>query len=215
MRSGGRRGEGRRQLRSTGRRGERGHRRSAGARRARRAAATLALLLVAALAAAILVPAIAGYKRYVVTGGSMGATLPRGSIAYERLVPTSSIRTGDVITYRPPAASRLVTHRVVWTGRDRHGDPAFRTRGDANRSADPWRFTLRSREQARVAFHIPLVGYAVAALSERPLRMAVLGGPALLVALTAFGGLWRAAGEEARRERVAAAAAAASTGARQ
>jgi signal peptidase len=174
------------------------HTRHALPRRASRAAATAALLAVLALAAAILLPTAAGYRRYVITGGSMGDSLPRGSIAYARDVPTGDIRRGDVITYRPPGHDALVTHRVVWAGRDRTGAPAFRTRGDANDAPDPWRFTLRSPEQARVAFHVPLAGYAVAALSEQPIRMAVLGGPALLVALAAFAALWRAPGEQHR-----------------
>jgi signal peptidase I len=165
----------------------------------RRAAATLALLLITALAATILVPAVAGYRRYVITGDSMGDSLPRGSIAYERLVPTRTIDVGDVVTYRPPGHAALVTHRVVWTGRDARGAAALRTKGDANEVPDPWgRFTLHAREQARVAFHVPLVGYAVAALSQRPVRMVVFGGPALLVALAVFGGAWRAGrGEQA------------------
>lgn len=163
----------------------------------RRAAVALMLLGLVALGAVMLVPPLLGYERYVIEGGSMGDALPRGSIAFAEPVPVGRLRVGDVITYRPPAApARLVTHRVVWIGNGRR----FRTRGDANPTADPWRFTLPARAQARVAFHVPLAGYALAALSVRALRMLVIGVPALAIAVGAITGLWSeaASAEEAR-----------------
>jgi hypothetical protein len=39
--------------------------------------------------------------------------------------------------------------------------------------------------------HLPLLGYAVAALSIRAVRMTVIGGPALAVAFVAFRSVWR------------------------
>ena len=36
----------------------------------------------------------------------------------------------------------------------------FRTKGDANESADPWTFTLAKGEQARVKLGVPYVGFA-------------------------------------------------------
>jgi hypothetical protein len=100
-------------------------------------------------------------------------------------VPTSKIRVGDVITYRPPGADRLITHRVVWTGPDHR----YRTKGDVNTTRDPWTFRLVKPTQARVAFHVPVAGYAIAALEIRPLRMAVIGGPALAIAAFALAGI--------------------------
>jgi signal peptidase len=167
-------------------------------RRIAGAAGGAALLGLLAIAALMLLPPVLGYQRYVIEGGSMGGTIPRGSIAYEEVVPAARIRVGDVITYRPPgqAGRRLVTHRVVRAGRGRGGRRVFRTRGDANAAADPWTFSLRAPAQARVAFHVPLAGYAVAALSVRAVRLAVIGVPALAIALAAFAAAWR----EARRE---------------
>jgi signal peptidase len=156
-------------------------------------AAALGVLGLLGVAALMLLPPVLGYKRYVIEGGSMGSAIPRGSIAYEEVVPAARIGVGDVITYRPPGQGgrgrRLVTHRVVWTGRDRRGERLYRTRGDANATADPWTFTLPARAQARVVFHVPVAGYAVAALSVRAVRMAVIGGPALAIAFGAFAGL--------------------------
>src|SRR4051812_30326444 len=98
----------------------------------------------------MLVPTLLGYERYVITGDSMGAAIPRGSIAYARAVPVENLRAGDVITYTPPGARRKVTHRIVWTGRGADGVRAFQTRGDANSARDPWRFELSGGTQARV-----------------------------------------------------------------
>src|SRR4051812_50224060 len=66
------------------------------------------LLTAGALAVAlvVLVPALLGYQRYVITSGSMTGTYDRGSIVYDRVVPTRSLDVGDVITYAPPAGAR-------------------------------------------------------------------------------------------------------------
>ena len=166
--------------------------------KAKRLLATTALASLLALGLLMLAPALLGYQRYVITGGSMGESLPRGSIAYEEVVPTSRIKQGDVITYHPPGSDRLLTHRVNWIWRDRSGRRLYRTRGDANPAPDRWTFLLPDEKQARVVFHVPLAGYALAALSIRGVRMAVIGGPALAIAAFAFAGLRR--GRTSRQE---------------
>jgi len=162
-------------------------------------------LLCLALAAAVLLPATLGFERYVITSGSMNGTYDRGSIVYARDVPTTSLRIGDVITYAPPSAGPegLVTHRIVWVGRDRSGARAFRTKGDANPVRDPWRFTLTRPQQARAAFHVPYAGYALAALAVREVRMLLIGLPALLIAIGTLARLWHRAGVELQRRTAA------------
>jgi signal peptidase len=170
-------------------------------RRVRRLGGFVLTSAAVALAAAVLVPALMGYERYVITSGSMTGTYDRGSLLYDRVVPTASLRVGDVITYQPPASSGvrgLVTHRIasIRTGPD--GRREFRTKGDANRGSDPWTFALPQRTQARAAFHIPYVGFGLAALSDRRARMLLIGVPAMLVALSVLAGLWREAGAAVR-----------------
>ena len=153
-----------------------------------------ALAVALLLGALMLLPPLAGYERYVITGGSMSGTIERGAIVYGRPVPVSDLRVGDVITYEPPPGAGprgKVTHRIVWAGRGASGARAFRTKGDANGAADPYRFELRGRTQARVAFDVPWVGYAFAALGVRWVRMLVIGVPALLVAGSVLAGAWR------------------------
>jgi signal peptidase I len=150
------------------------------------------------LALAVLVPALLGYQRYVITSGSMTGTYDTGSLVFDRVVPTSSLRAGDVITVRPPGHAGLVTHRIA-TVRTANGQRVFTTKGDANRVADAWGpIALGEARQARVAFHLPYLGYGLATLSDRHVRMLVIGLPALLIALAALAGLWRDTTPEGR-----------------
>jgi signal peptidase len=149
----------------------------------------------------MLVPALLGMQRYVITGGSMTGTYDRGSIVFDRAVPVSDLRVGDAITYQPPSKTGiagLVTHRIVAIRDGGSGGPSFRTKGDANPKADPWRFSLDGPTQARVSFAVPYLGYGLAALSLRFVRMLVIGLPALLIAVALIARLWRDAGEEAK-----------------
>lgn len=180
-------------------------------RRLGRAAATTLLVGGLVVACATLAPALLGYERYAITGGSMTGSYDRGSILYAKAVPVSALRVGDVITYRPPRGEGpggLVTHRIASIGAD-GGERLFRTKGDANEHVDPWTFTLDRPTQARASFAVPYLGYVIGALSIRPVRMLLIGLPALLIALMLVGRMWREAGEELRRREAAAEAGAA------
>jgi signal peptidase I len=158
------------------------------------------------LAAAMLLPAVFGYHRYVITSGSMTGTYDRGSIVFDKPVPVSDLEVGDVITYTPPASSGvdgLITHRIVSINDHGQDGVSYRTKGDANPDPDPWRFQLDQPTQAKVAFSIPYLGYGIAALSMLPVRMLIIGLPALLIALALIARLWREAGEEAYRRNLA------------
>lgn len=162
------------------------------ARRLTALAVNAVMLVVTLVAAAYVVPALLGYERYVITGGSMSGAFERGSVVLSRSVPAEDLRVGDVITYQPPASSgvtTLVTHRVVRIGQDDIGRQVLRTQGDANPDPDPWRFTLTDDEQAVVEVSVPYVGYALIALADRDTRMLIVGVPAGLVGLVSIGQL--------------------------
>jgi signal peptidase len=166
--------------------------------------ALCALLLVAGILFGLflIVPSLMGWERYVIVSGSMTGTYDRGSIVFDEVVPVTSLKKGDVITYRPPPAAGphgLVTHRIHSVGRDpKTKAPVFRTKGDANAVPDPWTFTLPDKSQARVVTGAPYMGFVLAALAQRKLRMVLVGVPAALIALIVLGGLWRDTGREAR-----------------
>jgi signal peptidase len=164
----------------------------------RRMAGALLVAGALGLGLLILVPALLGYQRYVVVSGSMTGTYDRGSVVFDRVVPTADLRTGEVITFQPPGHAGLVTHRIHAV-RTVGGRRVFTTKGDFNPGVDPWgELTLSGATQARVAFHVPYVGFGIAALSFRQVRILLIGLPALLIALATLAGMWKQAGVEAQ-----------------
>jgi signal peptidase len=162
----------------------------------------------------VLVPAVLGLQRYVITGGSMTGTIARGSVIYSRLTPAGALRVGDIITFVPPGQTSPVTHRIVGIAKSDAGARVFRTKGDFNKAADPWRFTFPQPRQARYVFRIPYMGYVLAVLSIRAVRMVLIGLPAFVIAISLLWSLWRSAGEEVlHREAAGAAVTSVSTGA--
>lgn len=147
----------------------------------------LAAITVVVLAGLFLLPGLAGYERYVITGASMSGTFERGSLAFAETVPVQELAIGDVITYLPPPDSgltELVTHRIVDIQDAEPGageGSVFTTRGDANASDDPWLFQLDDSTQARVEATVPGVGWVFLALADRELRMLIIGVPAGIV----------------------------------
>jgi len=183
---------------------------------ARRVGRLLAGVFVAAgfvFGALLIAPSVMGWERYVIVSGSMTGTYDRGSLVFDEVVPVESLKVGDVITYTPPRGSGphgLVTHRIAKISEDpKSGERVFRTKGDANQVADPWTFVLPDEEQARVVAGFPKVGFVLAALANREIRMLIIGLPALLIALFAMGGLWRDAGRQAEAQAAASAPSAA------
>ena len=134
----------------------------------RGSATVLCIAALVVVAIVIVMPAIFGLQRYVITGGSMTGTIAKGSVIYSRLTPVEQLRVGDIITFYPPGYSQPVTHRIIAIEPAADGRLAFRTRGDYNPAADPWKVSLVEPRQARYAFHIPYVGYALAALAWAP-----------------------------------------------
>jgi signal peptidase I len=146
---------------------------------------SLSLIIYALLVAAIVGLAVAvhvtGISAYVITGASMTGDIPKGSLAIDRNVPVSSLQVGDVITFQPPLTSGNVTHRIIAIDKDADGNRVFKTKGDFNESADPWQFTLDRPVQAKYVFHVPWIGYVLAAFTLRLVRTAVLGVVGLLI----------------------------------
>ena len=147
-----------------------------------------ACVVITLLACAFLLPSVMGMQRYAITGTSMTGTIDRGSVVFEEVVPVHDLEAGDIITYTPPPGSGIdhpITHRIV----ARDGD-TLRTKGDAVPQRDPWHFQLDDSMQARVKYSVPYVGYLFIALSDRGLRMLVIGVPAALLGLFS---LWQIA----------------------
>ena len=149
---------------------------------------------------AILLPGLLGLQRFVITGGSMTGTIAKGSVIYSRVVPRDDLKVGDIITFTPPGFSEAVTHRIIAIDTQPDGTRTFSTKGDFNEVADPWDpMKLNEPRQARYVFHIPVLGYVLAALATRAARLALIGIPALVIGLSLLWSLWREAGDEIGR----------------
>jgi signal peptidase I len=115
----------------------------------------VAVAVLAPLVLLVLLPAVLGLQRYVVTSDAVGDTVPRGSLTFAEPVSGSDLEVGDVITFRAPAGEAggtFVTRRVVSAS-----SAGIRTRGDGT-GTDPWVLPAKG-ERARVVGHIPYVGY--------------------------------------------------------
>lgn len=156
----------------------------------------LALVVVLApVSVLVLLPIGLGLDRYVMSGDSMDAGehgIAQGTVLFEREVPISEVRVGDVITYRPPESAGvegMVTHRVVAI---RAGGVV--TQGDAEPERDPWVLRGDPATVSRVDFTLPLVGYAYLLVANP--------GIWLVVAVSAGGLALLLSGELRRRRRV-------------
>ncbi len=117
------------------------------------------LACAASVLLAVFAPTILGYEHLVVASGSMGRSVPVGSVAITRMVDARAVGVGDVIAFRSASASTRITHRVI-EARDEQGRRVFRTKGDANATPDPEPLVTAGRV-ARIEWVVPYVGYAV------------------------------------------------------
>lgn len=120
----------------------------------------LGFLVLIPVVLLVLLPAVLGLDRYVVTDRSMDGSLGRGSVVLAREVPAGDLDVGDVISFEVPSGSdwqgdgQRVTHRVVALD-----DGEITTRGDASEAVDPWRLPLDTEAYARVWVSVPWIGY--------------------------------------------------------
>jgi signal peptidase I len=119
----------------------------------------LGLLVMAPVVLLVLLPAVLGLDRYVITDDSMDGSLGRGSVVLAHEVPPTDLRVGDVISFRPPGENGddRFTRRIIAID-----DGVATTRGDASGRTDPWRVPLTESTYSRVWVSVPWVGYPFA-----------------------------------------------------
>ncbi|MFJ3384874.1 MULTISPECIES: S26 family signal peptidase [unclassified Curtobacterium] len=114
---------------------------------------------VAAVAAVLLTVAAvflsSGGRMFVVETPSMGEAAPVGTLVLDLPVQASSLRVGDIVSFRvSEAPDTTYTHRVI--GID--GDGGIHTRGDVNGATDPWTLTQENLVGAP-ALLVPNLGW--------------------------------------------------------
>jgi signal peptidase I len=146
--------------------------------------------LASALAAAV-VPRAFGYSTLVVQGGSMGDSIPNGSLVIARRTAAEQVRVGDAIVVQEETdnePSRPKLHRIV--SLDEEGGQTFvTTKGDANQTADPNEYILPDRVLTP-ALTVPHLGY-LAGFAMTPLGWVFLVLlPATVLAAITLRGIW-------------------------
>jgi len=118
---------------------------------------TTILLILALILAFLLVGLrLFGFKPYTVLSGSMEPTYHVGSMIYVKDVPPDSLQVRDPVTYRNESG-KVVTHRVIEVYNEPGQGVSYRTKGDANDTADG--ILTPDRVIGKPIFSIPYLGY--------------------------------------------------------
>ena len=159
-------------------------------------ASWVALGLVAGLLLAIALPSALGYHPFTVMSGSMTPAIRTGDVVVDKPVAPSSLRVGDVATFRDPENSkRLITHRV----RSIHvagGQTQITTKGDANNTIEQWSVPTNGKV-GQVAYRIPKIGYLVVWTKGPAGRFGLVVIPAILLAGLLVIRIWRPSADKA------------------
>jgi signal peptidase I len=149
--------------------------------------ASLALLAALLLAGAGLVTysVLSGnWSIAPILSGSMRPGFPVGGVVVAERIPTSTLAVGDVIIFQDPdRPSDQVVHRIVQLTVGQSGQPALRTKGDANTAEDPWTFGLKGTSVYVAQFTLPLLGYP-AVNTNHGIDLIIGGLILLLIALS-------------------------------
>ncbi len=130
-----------------------------------------------------------GYRVYVIYGGSMGSSLPAGSIGVTETVDSQSIEVGDVVAMKKSGRALPVLHRIVGI-ETADGTTMYTTQGDSNAHADPEPVALEGPGD-RVVFAIPYLGYLVHFARGILGRVLLLLVPSLLLLGLALWHMWQ------------------------
>jgi signal peptidase len=144
-------------------------------------------VMVGAIAAAVVVPRLAGATPFTVLTASMRPHYPPGTLVVVRPVDADLLRVGDVVTYQLRSGEAdVVTHRIVAAGQSlQHpGERVFTTKGDANRIADA-KPVRPEQIRGRLWYSVPYLGRVSNLLTA---------GAREIVAVTAAIGLFGYAG---------------------
>lgn len=145
-----------------------------------RLAGVAVALLALGIAALAALPAI-GPSLLVVTSGSMAPAIATGDAVVVVDTPPAAIGTGDVIAFQGYTGDGLTTHRVV-SRHDVDGRLRFRTKGDANATADVNLAPVEGMV-GEVFLTLPQAGRPLLALAGPTARTLLLVAPGAVLAV--------------------------------
>jgi signal peptidase I len=131
-------------------------------------------------------------KFFEVQSGSMAPVIVKGDLVIDIPASPAAIRVGDLITYKNPANTELVTHRVLSVNT---ANGYIITKGDNLTQADPP--VALQDIKGKTIKAMPKLGYALDAL-HKPLGLVlIVYTPGMLIV---FAELWRLAGYYRQKE---------------
>lgn len=138
----------------------------------------LASLLVLASFSVYISPHF-GWRVDGLRSGSMAPQLNTGDMVVTRPVLPEAVKVGDIIIFHSvDKRDYLLSHRVISI--ERNSPLSFRTKGDANETADPF-VVPAGNLVGELAFHAPLLGYGVLFLQTKSGLMASLVIPGVII----------------------------------
>jgi signal peptidase I len=140
-----------------------------------------------------------GFRILAVFSGSMAPAIETGDVVVDERIGPLDANVGDIVTFRDPHGSRLITHRVRrvrWEGEW----IKFTTKGDINNNVESWKVPADG-SIGRVRFRLPRVGYAAAWVGSPIGRILLVVIPALLLAAFELRRIWFPAAKEQRGAR--------------
>ncbi len=150
---------------------------------------TWIIVIIAVLLAIALVGIrVVNIEPYIVLSGSMEPEYKAGSVIYLKSIDPESgvIQVGDPITYKVEGIEEACTHRVIAI--EQNTDPKqqhmgkyiFRTKGDANETADG--AVVYSKNVIGLpVFHIPYLGYLANFIKQPAGRMMVISAVCIVL----------------------------------
>jgi signal peptidase I len=117
----------------------------------------------------------------VMLTGSMGSTIPPGSLIIDRRVAPATLKVGDTITFEKPLGEPgLDTHRIIAIAHS-NGHTSYQTKGDANPVEDPWTIEFKNQTAHQVIYSVPRLGWLLLLLRTPIFRDLVLVAALLVV----------------------------------
>jgi signal peptidase I len=139
----------------------------------------------------VAVPRLLGYGTLIVQGGSMGESIPIGSLVFTQSLPAENVQLGDVILVREQTQSGGAVpklHRVISLER-RDGQVVVWTKGDANDTPDPLPYVLPG-EVLTPAYHLQYLGYFVGFIATPIGWLILVVFPGMVLCITTLRGIW-------------------------
>jgi signal peptidase I len=132
-----------------------------------------------------------GYRAEPVLSGSMEPTMSVGSLAIVKQIDAADAERGDVVMFETPGQKgALTTHRISGIEHEGGSQIAYRTRGDANETDDPWQLAPRG-SMGKLVVDVPYAGYAAKWLEKPNIRTGIVIIGALLALLIILRRIWR------------------------